>query len=137
MLISEVVSKSRLIGPWRSREHCLARFRSLAQDRQSGLTARKDMMERVTREDARVVCNDPQAVKRFQVRQNLPVAVLLVIRAYVKGGNTHSPGLAGSFSLCSEESAGPFPNVRVRLEQHWAGEQRIDTWGAYERKQKR
>ena len=67
MLISEVVSKSRLIGPWRSREQCLARFRSLASERQSGLMARKDMMERVTREDARVVCSDPHAVKRFQV----------------------------------------------------------------------
>ena len=28
------------------------------------------MMERVTREDARVVCSDPHAVKRFQVRHH-------------------------------------------------------------------
>lgn len=65
MLVSEVVSKSPAMGPWRSRDQCLARFRSLAQDRHSGLIAQQEEYSRQGREDARTVCHDQAAVKRF------------------------------------------------------------------------
>jgi hypothetical protein len=65
MRVSEVVSKSPATGPWRSREQCAARFRTLRQEEHSGLIQQQEELARQNREDARSVCHDPAAVKRF------------------------------------------------------------------------
>ena len=65
MLVSEVVSKSPALGPFRSREHCAARYRTMDQHRHAGLMQQQETFARSGREDARTVCHDQAAVKRF------------------------------------------------------------------------
>ena len=66
MLVSEVVSKSPAMGPWRSREQCAAQFRRLTNEDQNKIThAAQNERARSNREDARSVCHDVAAVKRF------------------------------------------------------------------------
>jgi hypothetical protein len=74
--------------------------------------ARKDMMERVTREDARSVCHDPHAVKRFQVRTLTCYDAFLVLTASV---------FVGIISMHTEKSKRFIPTTGFWFEQYATG----------------
>ena len=115
MLVSEVVSKSPALGPFRSRENCAARYRNLAQERHSGLMAQQEEFARQSREDARSVCHDNAAVKRFHELSRCVQKRVSDLGKQLSSGSNNAPTAASHTShLVTLKSHLPEGNMKLR-----------------------